>query len=192
MAEGTDKTGSRSVDRCRICGSRQLSRYLDLGKTPLANSYLKEEELKKPEFFEELCIQLCLDCGLSQLTRVVAPDRMFRHYLYVSSTTATVRGHFAEFAKTLAEVSSAKSGDLALDIASNDGCLLGAFKEVGMDPLGVDPARNLATEANAKGLRTLCAYWGTETAAQIIPAPLASPQPAASRTSCSHASLKPS
>lgn len=159
---------SRTVSRCRCCGSDKLHRYLDMGQTPLANSYLEESRLDSPEFTEELCLQLCLDCGLSQLTKVVHPDRMFRHYLYVSSTTATIRDHFAEFARTTAAAAGAKPGDLALDIASNDGCLLGAFRAAGLEVLGVDPAENLAREANAKGLRTECAYWSKAAAESVV------------------------
>jgi hypothetical protein len=99
---------SRTADHCRACASTRLHRYLDMGRTPLANSYLDERTAAEAEFTEELCLQLCLDCGLSQLTKVVHPDRMFRHYLYVSSTTATIREHFAEFARTAAKAASVK------------------------------------------------------------------------------------
>ena len=160
----TSDGASRTVDRCRICGASGLFRYLDLGATPLANSYLAEKDLGAPEFSEELCLQVCRDCGLSQLTKVVPPDLMFRHYLYVSSTTATIREHFAELARTAAKAAGAKKGDLALDIASNDGCLLAAFKAEGLEAVGVDPAENLAAEANAKGLATECAYWTPDVA----------------------------
>ena len=145
-----------------------------MGRTPLANSYLDERSSKETEFTEELCLQLCTDCGLSQLTKVVPPDRMFRHYLYVSSTTATIRDHFAEFARTAASAAKAGKGDLALDIASNDGCLLNAFRGLGLEILGVDPAENLAAEANAAGLRTWCGYWSkniAERAAEEIARP---------------------
>ena len=162
-----DALASRNVDACRMCGSSSLHRYLDLGRTPLANSYLDEKTRKEPEFTEELCLQLCRDCGLSQLTKVVHPDRMFRHYLYVSATTATIREHFAEFAATVAKAAEARPGDLALDIASNDGTLLAAFKAVGLKPVGVDPAENLAKEANAKGLTTWCDYWSVPVAERL-------------------------
>lgn len=150
-----------------MCGSSSLHRYLDLGRTPLANSYLDEKTRSEPEFTEELCLQLCRDCGLSQLTKVVDPDRMFRHYLYVSATTATIREHFAEFAATVAKAAGAAPGDLALDIASNDGTLLAAFRAVGLKPIGVDPAENLAKEANAKGLTTWCDYWSVPVAERL-------------------------
>jgi SAM-dependent methyltransferase len=158
---------SRTVDACRACGSKRLRRYLDMGRTPLANSYLDAAAAAEPEFTEELCLQLCEDCGLSQLTKVVHPDRMFRHYLYVSSTTATIREHFAEFARAAAAAAKAGKGDLALDIASNDGCLLAAFRGLGFEILGIDPARNLAGEANAAGLRTWCDYWSKGVAERV-------------------------
>lgn len=158
---------SKTVTRCRICASERLFRYLDMGKTPLANAYLAEADLKKPEFTEELCLQVCEDCGLSQLTKVVSPDLMFRHYLYASSTTQTMRDHFAELALTASRAAKAPAGALAIDVASNDGCLLDAFQKAGLRAVGVDPAENLAAEANAKGLKTVCAYWDAETAARV-------------------------
>ena len=161
-------TASRSVDRCRICGSDNLLSYLDLGRTPLANAYLKESQLGEPEFSEELCLQLCRRCGLSQLTKVVHPDLMFRDYLYVSATTATIRTHFADLARAAAKASQAGEGDVAIDIASNDGTLVKAFKDAGLRALGVDPAENLAAEANAAGLRTECAYWDRGTAERLV------------------------
>lgn len=138
-----------------------------MGRTPLANSYLGRSSLREAEFSEELCIQVCRSCGLSQLTQVVHPDRMFRHYLYVSSTTATITEHFSELAATAAKAAGAAPGSLALDIASNDGTMLRAFKSVGLRPLGVDPAKNLCAEANSKGLETWCEYWSPAVARRL-------------------------
>jgi dTDP-4-dehydrorhamnose reductase/2-polyprenyl-3-methyl-5-hydroxy-6-metoxy-1,4-benzoquinol methylase len=162
-----DATDSRPVARCRVCNSDRLFPYLDLGRTPLANSYLRPEERDAPEFTEELAIQLCPDCGLSQLTRVVHPDRMFKNYLYVSSTTQTFRDHCEELADSTMRVTGAAAGDLALDVASNDGCLLTKFRDRGMNVVGVDPAENLAAEANAAGIRTICAYWSVPVAKDL-------------------------
>lgn len=152
---------------CRVCGSSDLHRYLDLGSTPLANSYLRREDLASPEFREELALQVCLDCGLSQLTMVVNPDLMFKQYLYVSSTTETFRNHCVELAKTASVAAGCGPGDWVLDIASNDGCLLSKFRDLGLRVVGVDPAENLAAEANKAGIPTLCAYWSLETAETV-------------------------
>lgn len=158
---------SRSQDTCRICSSRNLHVYLDMGKTPLANSYLHENELGEEEFREELAIQVCVDCGLSQLTKVVNPDLMFKHYLYVSSTTETFQSHCVELAKAATAVAKCQPGEWVLDIASNDGCLLSKFRNMGMKVVGVDPAVNLAAEANKAGIPTLCDYWSASTAEAV-------------------------
>ncbi|MGA9405761.1 MAG: methyltransferase domain-containing protein [Bacteroidota bacterium] len=159
---------SKSQTRCRVCGSASLFHYLNLGSTPLANSYLQEEELSAPEFREELAIQVCPACGLSQLTKVVHPELMFKNYLYVSSTTETFRNHCTEMAATLSKRAHCTAGDVVLDVASNDGCLLSKFKHLGMKVIGVDPAVNLSAEANAAGIKTLNAYWSSSVAAEIV------------------------
>ena len=155
-------------DRCRVCGNGDLVRYLDLGTTPLANSYLRADQLAEPEPAVELALQVCAGCGLSQLTRVVDRDVMFRDYLYVSSTSVTLRQHFAEMAATVVRAAGAKTGDLALDIASNDGLLLSCFRDQGARIVGVDPARNLAAEANARGIPTIVDYWSVPVATALV------------------------
>ena len=164
-------TGDRSHNgaakihsNCRVCGSSDLLRYLDMGVTPLANAYLKAEQLGLAEPAAELALQICANCGLSQLTRVVERDLMFRDYLYVSSTTQTFREHCAELAATAMRVAGASKGDWALDVASNDGLLLSCFRSLGMRVFGVDPARNLAAEATARGIPTIAEYWSPEVA----------------------------
>lgn len=159
---------SKAQTACRVCTSQNLYHYLHLGLTPLANSYLTPAQLGEPEFREELALQVCLDCGLSQLTKVVHPDLMFKNYLYVSSTTQTFRDHCVEMAATTRTLVGLQTGDLVMDIASNDGCLLSKFQDVGMSVVGVDPAENLASEANANGIRTLCAYWSPSVANDIV------------------------
>lgn len=146
----------------------KMRQYLDLGMTPLANSYLQERELATEEFREELALQVCQECGLSQLTVVVNPDLMFKHYLYVSSTTETFRNHCVGLAKTAVSVAKAEAEDCVLDVASNDGCLLSKFRDLGMRVVGVDPAQNLAGEANQSGIPTLCTYWSLETAKAVM------------------------
>jgi SAM-dependent methyltransferase len=143
--------------------------YLSLGHTPLANAYLQESDLYGHEFKEELALQLCQSCGLSQLTKVVSPERMYKNYLYVSSTTQTFRQHFAEYAKKAKARLLRKTGPfLAVDIGSNDGLLLSCYQNEGMRAVGVEPARNLSREANEKGLRTVNDYFGEKPAGAIL------------------------
>jgi 2-polyprenyl-3-methyl-5-hydroxy-6-metoxy-1,4-benzoquinol methylase len=163
----SSNTKSRKVSECRICGSRNLVRYLELGETPLANSYLRKEQLSKTEFMEELAVSFCESCSHSQLTRVVNPDIMFSHYLYVSSTTSTFNNHCDELAESAFSILGLKNDFLVLDIASNDGCLLSKFKKRGCQVIGVDPAQNLAEEANNTGIPTVNDYWSDDVAQQI-------------------------
>jgi novobiocin biosynthesis protein NovU/D-mycarose 3-C-methyltransferase len=169
MKAGHSGEGTAKIHhRCRVCGSTELTRYLDMGATPLANSYLTDQQLATPEPVAELALQICVGCGLSQLTRVVDRDLMFRNYLYVSSTTQTLRDHCSELAETAMRVAGASAGDWALDIASNDGLLLSCFRSLGMRVVGVDPARNLAAEATARGIPTIAEYWNPARAGEVV------------------------
>jgi SAM-dependent methyltransferase len=158
---------SVSLSKCRICYSTELVPYLDLGVTPLANSYLRKEQLDKPEFKEELKVVFCKNCSHSQLTRVVNPDIMFKHYIYVSSTTTTFNRHCDEFAVNALKLLQSSQKCLVLDIASNDGCLLTKFKKHGCRVIGIDPAQNLAEEANCNGIPTINTYWNSNVANKI-------------------------
>ena len=157
-----------TLERCRICGHGGLVPYLDLGVTPLANSYLTKDDLGKSEYRVPLVLALCESCGLSQLTEVVEPDLMFRNYLYVSSTSKTFRDHCDELAATAILASGAIPGDRIVDIASNDGYLLSRFKERGLIALGVDPARNLVADSSARGVETIVDYWSVDVALSIL------------------------
>ncbi len=170
VSRDVDLSSDFSPDRktCRVCGSKGMKPYLDLGTVPLANAYLKKEELDRPEFTESLVLQLCRRCGLTQLTKVVPPERMFRRYLYKSSTPETFRAHCRLLAQDAMRRVGGKAGDLALDIASNDGCLLSKFQDEGMRVVGVDPAENLATEADKGGIPTVCTYWSLAVAKDIV------------------------
>src|SRR5438876_9249370 len=88
----------RRLQTCRICDSAELEMFLSLGQTPLANSFTKPEAVHAPELRVPLEVTRCLRCGLVQLTVVVDPEVMFRDYLYATSASAPMRGHFEELA----------------------------------------------------------------------------------------------
>lgn len=158
----------RTVRKCRVCGTNLPNPYLNLGKTPLANSYIKSEEIPREQGYE-LAVALCQNCKLSQLTAVVPPNLMFKHYLYVSSITRTFRKHCDDLAASaLGALRDYPIAPTVLDIGSNDGCLLSYFRERGARVIGVDPAENLAAEANACGIQTICAFWGSAAAEEVF------------------------
>lgn len=153
---------------CRYCHASLDKPFLELGNQPLANSFLKLDEAKLPEFDCPLSLTQCKTCNLIQLSHVVPADMMFSNYLYVTSTTATFRKHFAEYASSLKQISIKKDNLLAVDIGSNDGLLLSCYRNEGMRIVGVEPATNLSKDANARGIPTLNKYFGEEAVDEII------------------------
>lgn len=147
------------LEICRACGSNDLLLFLQLGPTPVPNGFLKAHHRHKAEKFYPLDVCFCKSCGLVQLAHVVSPKVMFKNYVYIPSTSETMRTHFASLAKQAIKKADAKAGDLVLDIGSNDGTLLSAFKKQKMKVLGVDPAENLARKANRDGINTICALF---------------------------------
>src|SRR5215469_11062974 len=119
---------------CRCCGASDLVEYLDLGRQPLANSYVKDAGIPCPTV--PLRVNLCPNCFHSQLGAVVDPSTMFGHYLYVSGTTETFRRHTRLLAEEAVAVMkertgrSASSQTIVLDVACNDGTLLGHFRDL--------------------------------------------------------------
>ena len=155
-------------DSCRACGSRRLQEVLVLGPTPLANSFLSYEELKRadePSF--PLDVHACEDCGLLQLIHVVSPEVLFRDYIYVSTTSETLERHFAGLARELKERYRLGPGSLVVEIASNDGLLLKKFREIGVRGIGVEPAVNIAAMARKDGLEVLNEFFTEATAAAV-------------------------
>jgi len=154
---------------CRYCDRVLPEPFLKLGSLPLANSFLTQEELTRPEFVCPLNLCYCQNCSLVQLSHTVPPDLMFSNYLYVSSTTQTLRNHFAFYAQEVKKrlnLSTAKP--LAVDIGSNDGLLVECFQKEGFQAVGVEPARNLSDLTNQKGLLTINRYFDEATAREII------------------------
>ncbi len=140
---------------CRVCGHNELERVLQLGPTPLANSFLRSESEFADERSYPLDLYVCHHCRLLQLLDVVNPDVLFRHYLYVTGTSTTMAEHNREYARTLCDRLSLGSEDLVIEIASNDGSLLKNFRAHGVKTLGIEPARNLAAVASAAGIPTI-------------------------------------
>lgn len=156
-------------DTCRMCEGKDLTQVWSFGDTPLANSYLKPEQVGSVEEpFAPLDIFYCGDCHLVQMLDVVDPDVLFSNYLYVSSTSPKFVAHFEDYAKHLIERFGLDKEDLVVDVGSNDGVLLKPFKERGIRILGIDPAQNVAEMANNDGIETIADYFTPEVADKIV------------------------
>lgn len=154
---------------CRTCGSSQLTKFLDLGFTPPADQFLHTEQLREPETHYPLEVMMCGKCGLAQLGYVVPPEILYQNdYPYEASITRTGRLHWEELARTVKERLSFGSDALVVDIGSNVGVLLNAFKSLGARVLGVEPAGNIATIAAKNGIETINDFFSMDVARQIV------------------------
>jgi hypothetical protein len=152
---------------CRICENAQTAKFLSLGPTPLANSFLSREQLSEPEPQFPLDVVFCDQCGLVQLDYVVPPELMYRNYIYVSSTSRTMPAHFDAYAEEVVARFIDSSEELVVEMGSNDGCLLQAFRKHHARTLGIEPASNLAAAANAAGIATVNDYFCERTAREV-------------------------
>jgi hypothetical protein len=151
---------------CRICDSKDLHEFLSLGEVPLANAFLRESDLNKPEPRFPLSAHYCAQCGLVQVLDVVDPRLLFSHYAYFSSASKPMVEHFASVAAEIHARYLTKPGDLLVEIGSNDGTflknLLGKSRL-----LGVDPAANIAEEAAKSGITTIKQFFNADVATYI-------------------------
>lgn len=139
---------------CRCCEGTSLELVLDLGSQPLANAFLRHPSEFAVEQHYPLELHACRDCGLVQLVDVIDPSVLFAHYLYVTGTSDTIAAHNRRYARTVTDLLSLGVEDLVVEVASNDGSLLRAFRELGGRVLGVEPAANIAAMAEEAGIPT--------------------------------------
>lgn len=154
---------------CRMCGSTNLHKFLDLGFTPPADQFRRKDQLREPDIHYPLQVMMCDDCGLAQLSHVVSPEVLYRNdYPYESSTTRTGQTHWSEFAGSVVKRLGLGPSDLAVDIGSNVGVLLEAFRSNGLQVQGVDPAANIVMIARSNGIETICDFFNEDTAKEIV------------------------
>jgi hypothetical protein len=162
-----EATGSATVQECLACGSSELHPLFDLGRHPLANNLIAEDDVQDEPTYP-LGIQFCRHCLLVQLTHIVDPSRIFSSYLYVPSTSTTWLEHCEELAEYVSSQAGLQPRDLVIEIGSNDGTLLRPFQRRGQRVLGIDPATNIAEQANAAGVPTLNRFFGESTATEVL------------------------
>jgi SAM-dependent methyltransferase len=157
-----------TLPTCRSCGTSTLEPIVSLGILPLANSYLKPEDLAQPEPRYPLDLVRCPHCALVQITEVVPPENLFRDYLYFSSYSTTMLEHARTLVDRLVRERSLGSQHLAVEVASNDGYLLQYYKKAGIPVLGIEPARNVALVAEReRGVRTISEFFGEPLARKL-------------------------
>lgn len=152
------------IDNCQICGDKNLKTILSFGHQPIVQNYLTEEQLNQPENTFPLNFCYCTGCGLTQLDYIIDPKLVFPlNYPYRTGLTNMLIKNFYSLADTLGKKYHLISDDLIVDIGSNDGSLLKAFKDKGMKVLGIEPTA-AAEDANNQGIRTIQGYFNEKIA----------------------------
>lgn len=159
---------ARPHTHCRVCGSPRLTKYLDLGLMPLANNLeFTSKRAKEKERFP-LQVLFCEECGLSQLSVVIDPVKMYGYYTYRSGVNQPYVDHCRKMAEDLKHKYKFAPCNLHVDIAGNDGTLLNEFKKYIYNVINVDPASNLTAISEANGIPAITDFWSTEVATKIL------------------------
>jgi SAM-dependent methyltransferase len=147
---------------CRSCGAGDIETVLDLGHVPLVNALPKGDDLGRPDARYPLVLAFCPRCALVQIKHTVPPEELFRDYLYFSSYSDTMLAHARALVERIVAERGLGKGHLAVEIASNDGYLLCNYPRLGVPVLGIEPARNVAVVAEAKGIPTITEFFDRE------------------------------
>jgi hypothetical protein len=153
---------------CRHCGTTLRHTFVDLGMSPLCESYLQAHELNRMEPFYPLHVFVCERCFLVQLQQYVRPEAIFTEYAYFSSFAESWLAHAREYVDKMIRRWNLTASNRVIELASNDGYLLQYFVERGVPALGIEPARNVAAAAEAKGVQTRVAFFGRQTARELV------------------------
>jgi 2-polyprenyl-3-methyl-5-hydroxy-6-metoxy-1,4-benzoquinol methylase len=155
---------------CRFCGSPMDATFVDLGMSPLCESYVSEQQRHRMEAFYPLHVYVCGNCFLVQLEEFVSASDIFSDYAYFSSYSDSWVAHARRYTEAMRERFGLGPQSLVMEIASNDGYLLQHFVAAGVPVLGVEPAANVAQVAREKGVRSEVAFFGAATAGRLADA----------------------
>lgn len=153
---------------CRLCRQPLTDTFVDLGASPLANSFLRPEQLFRMEPHYPLRVHVCGACFLVQLQELETAENIFSDYLYFSSYSDSWLAHARSYADAMIRRFGLTASSLMLEAASNDGYLLQYFVRAGIPVLGIEPAANVAKVAIEKGVPTEAVFFNAETAARLV------------------------
>lgn len=152
---------------CLSCGSTDLHSVVDLGMSPLCESYVPADRLNSMEPFYPLHAFVCGACCLVQLDEYVSREDIFTEYAYFSSYADSWVQHMKQYADTISQRLGLTRDSFVIEVASNDGYLLQHFVAAGIPVLGIEPAANVAAVAVKKGIPTLVRFFGEATAREL-------------------------
>jgi methylation protein EvaC len=153
--------------RCLICEA-PVEPFMSFGKMPIANGFLSPDQFAE-EYFFELQVGWCSQCGMVQLTELVDRDRMFHaNYAFFSSTSSNMQAHFRDFAQWVSAGYLQGPDAFVVEIGSNDGIMLRHFAAAGINHLGIEPSTNVAAVARERGVHTISEFFDADLAKRIV------------------------
>jgi len=153
---------------CLFCSAPLRHTVIDLGMSPLCESYLTREQINRMEPFYPLHVWVCEQCFLVQVEEYVRPEGIFTEYAYFSSYSDSWLAHMRAFADMITARLALGAESKVVELGSNDGYLLQYLVAKGIPVLGVEPARNVAQAAIARGVPTITRLFGRQTARELI------------------------
>jgi hypothetical protein len=153
---------------CLFCAAPLRHTFVDLGMSPLCESYLTADQLNQMEPFYPLHVSVCARCFLVQVQEYVSPQTIFTEYAYFSSYSDSWLAHAAGYVDMITQRLGLTSASQVVELGSNDGYLLQYFVAKGIPVLGVEPAKNVAAAAMAKGVPTATRLFGRQTACDLV------------------------
>jgi SAM-dependent methyltransferase len=154
--------------RCLFCAAPLRHTFVDLGMSPLCETYLAAEQLNQMEPFYPLHVWVCEHCFLVQVEEYVRPEGIFAEYPYFSSYSDSWLAHARTYVESISARLGLGPGSRVIELGSNDGYLLQYFVAKSIPALGIDPAKNVAERAIARGVPTLTKLFGCETARDLV------------------------
>ncbi len=159
---------SISTPSCRFCGTPLTHGMVDLGMSPLCESFLPADHLDRMEPFYPLDVRVCASCLLVQLREYVSASEIFSEYAYFSSFSESWVRHAQRYAEAMTTKLELDARSQVVELASNDGYLLQHFVRQNIPALGVEPAANVAAAATERGVPTRVGFFGRDLAHQLV------------------------
>src|SRR5215469_10247796 len=153
--------------RCRFCGNGLNRTFVDLGVSPLCETYPAAEEFHRGEIYYPLHVYVCDQCFLVQLEEYETAENIFSDYAYFSSYSDSWLKHSENYCNKMIESLRLNTESFVIEVASNDGYLLQYFVSGGVPVLGIEPAANVAKVAIEKRVPTLVRFFGTQLAKEL-------------------------
>ncbi len=153
--------------KCRFC-TGPLVACVDLGMSPLCESFIAKDLLNSMEAFYPLVASVCRDCFLLQVQEYVSAEKIFSEYAYFSAFSDAWLDHARRYVTAMTEKFGLGPASQVIELGSNDGYLLQFFLKKNVPVLGIEPAANVAKAAQARGVRTLVKFFGAELAGQLV------------------------